>query len=392
MLRAPGLFLQKSLWTVLLEHFTIALRVGDPTALSTLVEHWYRSRIAHAILNRSHEWLPLGAPPRVRRRRLEALMNAASTPSVAAMVFWMPQHEFADGAEARLERAFRIERARLGDGHADGWSERGDLWMSRNGQRRLTARVGGLAIDTKSPHRLEGPAPTNPARLGPETPIFAAHARASVSAALRLLAKREPNVLRFVQIELQVVVPTVGPRFSSSSTFAYPGRAVLKMPPSLPPAPIVAEALVHEAIHMWLFRVEAFSPFVHDPKLRGEVVESRWSGATIPVAAYLHACFVWSGLYWFWRRSAGRHVDGFDWKARMDMAARGFANDAVSALTPFRDGISGGILDVCRRLQDDVRHAEGLEARVAPAHRRGPAGGTANGLSRRARVAPATRR
>ena len=68
----------------------------------------------------------------------------------------------------------------------------------------------------------------------------------------------------------------------------------------------IAEAIVHEAIHSLLFMFEeVHAPFL--PRNSGAeflTVRSPWSGKDLFLSAYVHACVVWYGLYWFWTAAA----------------------------------------------------------------------------------------
>ncbi len=68
----------------------------------------------------------------------------------------------------------------------------------------------------------------------------------------------------------------------------------------------IAEAIVHEAIHSLLFMFEeVHAPFVpRNSKAEFLTVRSPWSGKDLFLSAYVHACVVWYGLYWFWTAAA----------------------------------------------------------------------------------------
>jgi hypothetical protein len=68
----------------------------------------------------------------------------------------------------------------------------------------------------------------------------------------------------------------------------------------------MAEAIVHEAIHSLLFMFEeVHAPFVpRNSEAEFLTVRSPWSGKDLFLSAYVHACVVWYGLYWFWTAAA----------------------------------------------------------------------------------------
>lgn len=63
----------------------------------------------------------------------------------------------------------------------------------------------------------------------------------------------------------------------------------------------IEEALIHEAIHCYLFILEANGPplLINDNTWMQKIV-SPWSGATIGVHSAIHAGFVWHGLRQYW--------------------------------------------------------------------------------------------
>ena len=91
---------------------------------------------------------------------------------------------------------------------------------------------------------------------------------------------------------------------------------------------LVAEALVHEAIHSLIFKVElAESLFSSYAAARTMSVDSPWSGRRLPLGGFVHACFVWYGLWRFWRRADSSHtVHGASLAKR---ARKGFESGAV---------------------------------------------------------------
>jgi HEXXH motif-containing protein len=66
----------------------------------------------------------------------------------------------------------------------------------------------------------------------------------------------------------------------------------------------LANALVHEAIHSLLYMVELMEPF-YVFEDRAFEVASPWTGNLLSLRSYVHACFVWFGLWNFWRAAIG---------------------------------------------------------------------------------------
>ena len=68
----------------------------------------------------------------------------------------------------------------------------------------------------------------------------------------------------------------------------------------------VADRLVHEAIHALVFKENlADGALVSSPDTKVRVV-SPWSGSRLELLTFMHAAFVWFGLWHFWRRAGAR--------------------------------------------------------------------------------------
>jgi hypothetical protein len=65
---------------------------------------------------------------------------------------------------------------------------------------------------------------------------------------------------------------------------------------------LLSEALVHEAIHHTIYKLELSDSLFLDRKAASELTAvSPWSERTLKVTSFVHACFVWFGLWNFWR-------------------------------------------------------------------------------------------
>lgn len=91
--------------------------------------------------------------------------------------------------------------------------------------------------------------------------------------------------------------------FMSSSSHMYSGRTIL-VNPQLEKIDVakIADALIHEMIHSLLYALELKYPFILDTTAVADVhIRSPWTGNELTVSSYLHACFVWFGLWNFWK-------------------------------------------------------------------------------------------
>lgn len=131
------------------------------------------------------------------------------------------------------------------------------------------------------------------------------------------------------------------PGFASNSPQGLVGLAVLRNG-QLPIVDdvVVAEALVHEAIHGFVGMSEAIGLASRRPEDRWladdrfyegtSCTVSPWTGTPLDLPTYLHACFVWWGLLQLWAALSGSGLfDERRTRSRLVRAARGFKGRAL---------------------------------------------------------------
>ena len=155
-----------------------------------------------------------------------------------------------------------------------------------------------------------------------------------ISDAAAGIARSAPHAFAFLKQCIDVVAmrttTTLQKRMSSNS-FLRNARVMLILNGHLDGtgSAAIADAIVHEAIHSLLFMYEElYEPFVpRDSAAEFIVVRSPWSGAELFLSAFVHACIVWYGLYWFWSAAApspawqGQSGSRFRARARAGFAA-----------------------------------------------------------------------
>lgn len=94
--------------------------------------------------------------------------------------------------------------------------------------------------------------------------------------------------------------------YTSSSSRSFTGRvALLNSHLTQIDIKVLTNALIHEAIHSFLYRVEYISPLVKNVDLAINIkVSSPWSGNLLRLPTYIHACYVYYCLYNFWKTDA----------------------------------------------------------------------------------------
>ena len=107
---------------------------------------------------------------------------------------------------------------------------------------------------------------------------------------------------------------------------------------------LMADALVHESIHSLLFTYEEIEQaFVStDENAERIKLKSPWSGNQLFLPAYVHACVVWYGLYWFWSLGLKTGIYEEEQAKKMrDRARLGFHSSPVSiCLRPHQEQLS----------------------------------------------------
>ena len=173
-----------------------------------------------------------------------------------------------------------------------------------------------------------------------------------------MLRHHAPAAAAFVDEHLQTVLVRRSPASgsaSSSSNRDHVGTCVLtNLDASADPVLVCVEALTHEAIHQWLYRVErSCGPLCDLDATRR--YRSPWSGNRIPLHSLIHASFVYFGLLVVWYRCIGRLDAERPAAFVRDRIARslfGYAFLPALLEQPSfpRDSVEPAVLDLIRRV------------------------------------------
>lgn len=110
----------------------------------------------------------------------------------------------------------------------------------------------------------------------------------------------------------------------------------------------IADAIVHEAIHALIYKIELTDSLYLDDSVEHEsfTAVSPWSGRTLPLHSFVHACFVWFGLWNFWGLASPEEYEAAE--ELRNRAAHGFLAGHPLPCIP----------DAARdRIRPEVRHA-----------------------------------
>jgi hypothetical protein len=255
------------------------------------------------------------------------------------------------------------------------WSALGDF---RVGDARVAVvsqpSLTGLTVDADSPASICFDSSVHD--VGMQLLHYGDHeaketALRKVEAAMLALDAMDPAIAGFVRrFTLVANIVTDGERsgFSSGSTDQYVGRSIF-WNADLPSVDteMLAEALVHEAIHSLLYMHEVREPWFLSQELLSSdaVVESPWTGSMLRVEPFLQACFVWFGLCHFW--SLARRESPFKGQraeASLATARQGFLEGPLlSRVSGYLSHITPQVLDLVRAMQEDV--VSGARGRAA---------------------------
>lgn len=114
--------------------------------------------------------------------------------------------------------------------------------------------------------------------------------------------------------------------FASCSFRELPGLSLL-CNAHLPKVTIgkISNAIVHESIHSVIYMFESCgSLLVTNKPAPSYRVKSLWTGRTLTLDSFIQACFVWFGLFHFWRNGRQCHDESVGF---MEITRAGFSED-----------------------------------------------------------------
>ena len=237
----------------------------------------------------------------------DAIARVLLSPNVSRWLLWggspaVDIGEFLEGC-LRVEATQQIDTANV----LPMWGALGDCVQRETGEV-----VRWWPIDRQLPVDVESPdvialGSTHPAEALGWTPLAPEEQRTALdalTAAFRCVRSGGTSLRALIEICAKVIVmrkQQTSNAFCSFSSCNFVGRIAL-VNPQLVGESLMAEALVHEAIHTYLYMQEPRSLWGlnTDIVVEPSVVNSPWTGRELPLSTFLHACFVWYGLLFFW--------------------------------------------------------------------------------------------
>lgn len=243
------------------------------------------------------------------------------------------------------------------------WTPRGDRFLNRSAPEcwRLPGAVlsyTGINLDEESlfqfPDDKFGIAATVP-HVTQEREIVTIRVLTAIDEMRQSCVLALDLVTTIIEVLALRRQPTNATAFHSSTFCSHPGL-VRFTNTHLPDADIAAimEALVHEAIHCILHvHEEIEGAFLLTAEANQRTVVSPWTGVTICLQSYIHACVVWYGIYWLWSREGfGAGIPRWRIEMLRTRAQRGFKQRPVRAgLMPFSKFLTESIKDLLQELE-----------------------------------------
>jgi hypothetical protein len=246
----------------------------------------------------------------------------------------------------------------LGDYHAlgaaDGCSETGS-----DDRAKVAPLAGEIPVDFDSPYAFGADMPGS----GNDLPILAINRDqlvAMLDGVVCTIGEASPRALALVRLFTRVIVPCSNLEsrsFLSSSSPRLVGKTVLSNA-EFATREMLAEALVHESIHALLSAEQLRMPFVLDHgDVSAETVTSPWTGARIPMDAFVDACFIWFALWNFWSLPAASMAFNHPELERLRQRSRsGFDGPSLARLLVGHErALSPDVLDAVAAMQHAVQ-------------------------------------
>lgn len=257
-----------------------------------------------------------------------------------------------------LHRSMAAELARLSGGRAFPrvWTALGDYGWDDTGEpvRAPTLHGTTIPIDFSSPFLSINSYFSDGGFIEATPPSRADSARVvqKLNSAAALLEQVSPLASNFFLAATMSITVYIRPisAFSSGSSPDLPGRVDLVNPAhELVDTCHLADSLLHEALHGTMYDLESIDgAFVAN--YEHKLLTSPWTGRELDLHTFIHACFVWYGLFNFWKLSSCRSSTASS--LRLRTAASGYAHADPASMV----GSTDVPPDIVRAIGEMQRH------------------------------------
>lgn len=141
--------------------------------------------------------------------------------------------------------------------------------------------------------------------------------RDSIQKTISHLSMYIPESFTFIKSNVNQILSLTSDtgNYHGLSKSAHPNTIFLYNTEKLISTPhILAAGIIHESIHQRLFSVEKdIGSFLSDDLLNNKrTVTSPWTGNQIHLNSFVHATYVWFGLYFYWMKYISLKRSSFD--------------------------------------------------------------------------------
>jgi hypothetical protein len=304
------------------------------------------------------------ALPRVNQHRLVLAPNLFFTlyqhapsdePAVAVLEDLLLVEELLAGGSSRLQKPC--------------WSALGDFLLCPSGSLPFDTsyeapRADRIVIDTRSPYHAMHAAEQWGAIVA-YSEQETARLRESVEDVLAFVGGRSSvaftTINECVRVAAGLNTPEHPDIAAGASTMSFVGRvSITNVRSDEWDRERWADTFVHEAIHSLIYKLELAVPLYTDMAAALSVrAISPWSGRSLTVRSFVHACFVWYGLVHFWGLDAeglrnpyyARALKGFTAGCPLE----NIDENGLASIQPY-------VVDTIRDLYEKVKSDAGVSA------------------------------
>lgn len=181
--------------------------------------------------------------------------------------------------------------------------------------------------------------------------------------AMQPILDKPNNINRFMQEILNVIVfkkraSEDGKRhFVCGSNYNYMGRLLI-VNPELAKDEDLIDALVHESIHFLLDMIDEIDGWIPEEINTAEQLikmNSKWSGRPLALRTFLHAVFVWYGLFNLWVYSLKNDLYDKNYALeKLDFIKKGFEKLEIDELSGFNVSFSDDLISAIETARNEV--------------------------------------
>lgn len=126
----------------------------------------------------------------------------------------------------------------------------------------------------------------------------------------------------------------------------------------------IVSSIVHETIHSYLYYIEIFFPFSNDVNRYYSIkAKSPWTNRVLPIASFIHACFVWYGIYHFWVKLIKRDGYKINYVTEANKCGKGFlSNEYLVEIEKIKLNLRDDIYQSLIKLRDTTKLIEETNA------------------------------